>query len=576
MNFTTTEAKSKENPKSEKATASPGWAEWLMRPAVLLRATFLVTLLIYLRTITFDWVFDDHVQVVLNPWLSSWSSVKQMFTLHSWAFSDYGFAGKFYRPLFLVWLLINNKLFHGLPGWFHLAGIGLHVAVVYLAYLTARRLLKDDRLAGIAVLLFALHPTKVESVAWVAGLTEPLLALFFFGCVLAYLRWQQTGCSETKWMVISTMCFAGAIFSKETAVFAPLLIAMHYWFAERKQDSRIRGTVQLALPYSGIGVAYWLIRLKVMSGIAQLSGSLSVAKTIYTVPVAFWWYVKHTVWPFGLSLLYPEMIVKSPSLLTFVLPLVSLVMFAGAFLWFARTSRTILLMGAWALLTILPPVGAILLIQPHDRYLYLPSFGGAVIVAELLGRWNLKTSMLAAIVLVTAIPFAFTSFRTTTYWEDDLHIFERGMEVAPDNPAARTFYAGALMGSGEKEKAFAIMLEGIRLRPDSPNLTLQLAQMYESAEKPDEAKKLYERTLTLNADARFIGMCHYSLGNLAQKQGNYSETEAEFRKAITASPTAAGYHQALGIVLRHQGRETEARQEFRQEEQIRLLRTRNF
>jgi tetratricopeptide (TPR) repeat protein len=576
MNSTAAEVKSEKNPESERALASPGWAEWLMRPAVLLRATFLLTLLIYLRTITFDWVFDDHVQVVLNPWLSSWSSVKQMFTLHSWAFSDYGFAGKFYRPLFLVWLLVNNKLFHGLPGWFHLAGIGLHVAVVYLAYLTARRLLKEDRLAGIAVLLFALHPTKVESVAWVAGLTEPLLALFFFGCVLAYLRWQQTGCSETRWLAISTVCFAGAIFSKETAVFAPLLIAMHYWFAEEGHDGRVRGTAYLALPYFGIGLAYWLIRLKVMSGIAQLSGSLSIAKTIYTVPIAFLWYVRHTVWPFGLSLLYPEMIVKSPSLGRFVLPLAGLLMLAGGFLWLVRKSHTMLLMVAWAFLTILPPVGAILLIQPHDRYLYLPSFGIAVIVAELLGRWNLKISTLAAIVLVIAIPFAVTSFRTTTYWEDDLHIFERGMEVAPDNPAARTFYAGALMGNGEKKKAFAIMLEGIRLRPDSANLTLQLAQMYESSEKPDEARRLYERTLMLNADARFIGMCHYSLGNLAQKQGNYSETEVEFRKAIAASPTAAGYHQALGIVLRRQGRETEARQEFQQEEQIRLLRTRNF
>jgi predicted negative regulator of RcsB-dependent stress response len=573
MNPTAAEIEARTSRVPERArTSRREWALWLMRPAVLLRGTVVLTFLIYIRTITFDWVFDDHVQVVLNPWLSTWGSLKQMFTLHSWAFSDYGFAGKFYRPMYLVWLLVNNKLFGGLPGWFHLAGLFLHVAVVILAYLTARRLLKDDRSAAVAALLFALHPGKVEAVAWVAGLTEPLLAVFFFGTVLAYLRWQQDEPRAIRWLWISVACFAGALFSKETAVFAPCLILVHFWQQENKPG--LKPVLQLATPYFVVGLGYWIIRLKVMSGIAQLGGKFSIAKTIYTVPMALCWYVQHTLWPFGLSLLYPEMVVRSALTAQFIVPVLVLFAMLAVFIVVARKSSLALLMGLWFVLTILPPVGAVLLVQPHDRYLYIPMFGAAVIGADLIGRLKQKTAL--AIVGLIAVAFTIGSYRTTSYWEDDLHIFARGMEKAPNNTAARSFYAGALTAAGQKDQAFAVMLEGYRQRPESANISLALAQMYESNGDVSEARKYYEHTLTLEADARFIGMCHYNLGALAEKDGKLDQAELEYRMAIQSAPTAAGYHQRLGILLRERGRQDEARAEFAKEQAIRVTRTRNF
>src|SRR6267378_5172608 len=83
----------------------PSWTGRLMCPGVLLRITFALTFLVYARTVTFDWVFDDHLQVAMNPWLDSWRSLKLMFTLQSWAFSDFTMPAKFYRPMYLVWLL---------------------------------------------------------------------------------------------------------------------------------------------------------------------------------------------------------------------------------------------------------------------------------------------------------------------------------------------------------------------------------------------------------------------------------------------------------------------------------------
>ncbi len=554
------------------STQGRAWYEWFLRPAVLLRLTFALTAVIYARTITFDWVFDDHIQVVLNPWLSSWSSLKQMFTLHSWAFSDYGFAGTYYRPLYLVWLLINNKLFGGTPGWFHLAGVFLHAGAVWLAYLTARRLLKDDRTAAIAALLFALHPAKVESVAWVAGLTDPLLAVFFFGSVLGYLKWQQSESREGKWLWISVACFAAALFSKETAVFAPLLLLTHFGLSEER-GNRLRGVAKLAVPYAVAGIVYFGIRAIVMKGTTNLGASLSIAKTIYTLPEAFLWYVQHTVWPFGLSLFYPEMIVRSAGG-RFVVPLVIDVALLIGLAWLVRKSVTGTVMGLWFVLMLLPPLGAVLVVQPHDRYLYIPSFGAAVIVAGVVGK--LPSRWAATVVAVIAVAFAVGSYRTTSYWEDDLHVFARSMEVAPGNPDARTAYAGSLMEAGQKERAISVLEEGFRRRPDSAKLALMLAQTFQSNGDWQTAKRYYDEMLSLTGDSRLMAMGHYGLGSLEEEQGNLQAAEEQYRRAISTATTAAGYHQRLGFLLQREGRAEEAKAEFAKEQEIRKQRTRNF
>jgi tetratricopeptide (TPR) repeat protein len=570
---------------SAKSSARPlaplntGWAAWWMRPAVLLRLTFLLTFLVYVRTITFDWVFDDHLQVTMNPWLASWGSLKQIFTLHSWAFTDYEVPAKFYRPLYLVWLLANNQLFHGMPGWFHLAGVFLHLGVVYLAFLTARRLMKDERLAAIAALLFALHPSKVESVAWVAGLTEVLLAVFFFGTVLAYLRWVQgdlddaDGARRDRWLVTSGLCFAGAIFSKETAVLAPVLIFAHYWMSKTWQG-RSREVVKLVSPYVLVGIAYWMIRLEVMHGVAQLNGRLSASKTILTIPEALWWYIGHVVWPFGLSLYYPEMIVRTASVTAFVLPAIALAGLAAAYWRFARKSATAKLMGFWFVLTLLPPVVAILLLQPHDRYLYLPTFAFAVVAAMLINKLDMTKA--ALVVGAIVIAFAAGSFITSCYWEDDLHIFERALVKAPDNMSVRSLLGGLLVDSGQKDRAFSIMLDGYSRHPDSVNLSFAIAQLYQNQNQFPEARKFLEHTLTLDADERVIALCHFSMGTMAQSEKNFDEAVLEYRKAIALSPGSAGFHQSLGTVLRVQGNIAEANEEFEKEKQIRQMRTRNF
>src|SRR5207248_2866153 len=143
---------------------------WLV-PAVILLAVAAA----YAYTLTFEFVYDDQAQIVATSYVHSWRFVPRYFQEHLWSHKISG-AGSYYRPLFLLWLLTNHTLFGLRPEWWHLTTVGIHLTVTLLFYLVTVRLARDRITAAMAALMFGLHPVHVESVAWVSGVSDPLVA----------------------------------------------------------------------------------------------------------------------------------------------------------------------------------------------------------------------------------------------------------------------------------------------------------------------------------------------------------------------------------------------------------------
>src|SRR5207247_697512 len=139
-----------------------------------------------------------------------------------------GFPGNYYRPLFLLWFLLNYTLFDGWPPGWHLTSVLLHALASLLVWLTARRLVGPSA-ALIAGAVFALHPIHVEAVAWVSGVTEPLLAVCLLGSFWSHLHSVEGGADSGRWRALSLLAYALALSSKETAVVLPLLLIAHSW-----------------------------------------------------------------------------------------------------------------------------------------------------------------------------------------------------------------------------------------------------------------------------------------------------------------------------------------------------------
>ena len=142
-------------------------------------ATLLVVLALalaavaYINTVGFAFVYDDIPQVIQNPRVHTWEHAPRLFVEHVWSQIS-GQPGNYYRPFFEFWFLINYTLFGLHPAGWHLATVAVHLLVIGLVYLLLKRVTGDRVTAAIATVLFAVHPTHIESVAWVSGVTDPL------------------------------------------------------------------------------------------------------------------------------------------------------------------------------------------------------------------------------------------------------------------------------------------------------------------------------------------------------------------------------------------------------------------
>src|SRR5579872_5798315 len=153
----------------------------------LLSLLFLCSVLPYLNTLFNDFVYDDSVQVLENPYIQSFRHIGQIFTTSAWSFTGRG-PSNYYRPMMSLGYLFCYEIF-GRSAWgFHAVNIGLHAAVTGAVFLAGRRLFQSRSVAFWAAALFALHPIHTESVAWIGGVTDLEVTFFYLLAFFFYLK----------------------------------------------------------------------------------------------------------------------------------------------------------------------------------------------------------------------------------------------------------------------------------------------------------------------------------------------------------------------------------------------------
>ena len=209
-----------------------------------LAVLFLVLLaaLPYLNTLTNAFVYDDRQQVLENPYIHSFRYLGRIFGSTVWTFEGAQGATNYYRPLMTFAYLLAYKAFGLIPFGFHLMNLALHIAVVLLVFAVAERLFRDRLLSLIAAGLFALHPIHTESVAWIAGITDLELSVFFLLTFLLYLRLSKTESESTaapSWLsyIPILIAYLFCLLSKEQALVLPaLLIVYEHFYREGAEE----------------------------------------------------------------------------------------------------------------------------------------------------------------------------------------------------------------------------------------------------------------------------------------------------------------------------------------------------
>jgi len=556
-------------------------SSFLFRAGVMETLACGLAALVYAATLSFGFVYDDVPQILKNPAIRDWRFVTQYFTEHVWAAIYPGVSGNYYRPVFLLWLRLNYALFGNAPAGWHLTSVACHVMATWLVFRLTQKLSGNRLTAFLAGLLFGLHPAHVENVAWISGVTDPLTACFFLGSLCAFFSYRQS--RKGAWAAISLGLFALALLSKETAVVLPLLIfaavviqpfvirgleALEDEGVTGKSAERFSAALRSCAPYVLLTLIYAAVRYRALGGWSHPTISIGWSAVLLTWPSVLWFYVRHLVVPSHLSEFYALDYVRHFAPGPVLIPLVMVVV-AMLALYFAVRTLAQKKAAQFAVALIVVPLLPVLDLRSltvgdivHDRYLYLPSAGVAILLALVLVEMGSRSSerssesgrrlhlfaMTIAILICAA--FAALTVLQQMQWASDILLYSRGLESAPANPTVRDNLANALLEADQPARAIPLYLEVISANPGFWRSNYNLGFAYYKTSNYPASEEYLQRAIKIDpSDSdQYI---YLALTELHMKK--LPEAADNAWLAIAHNPHARGYHSVLGLIYEMAG-----------------------
>ncbi len=549
---------------------------YLRRPAILLSAVALIIFFLYISTLSFEFVWDDHVQVESNPLVLSWKAVPRAFHSSLWFPMTPDGKGNYYRPFFTIWSVLNHSLFGFRPWGWHLTNVLLHILASCLLFVLLRRMQVEYWAAAIATLVFAVHPVHIEPVAWVSAGADTLATALYLLTFLAYLQSREdNGRWRIGWSLVSWSLFACALLTKEMVVTFPVILALYLWFccAETPQPGVIRRIGKIlgaSLPYVVLNVLYLAERTRVLHSFSQTQKNYGPLVTLITLPKVLINYMRILIFPGGLTGFYYTPYVRDINFASFILPALGLALIALFVYWWSRRERDPLItfFGIWIPICLAP-----VLYLPafkngdfvRDRYIYLPSVGFAYLLAKAIRKIPLRlpgstTPWLqpAAVALMSGA-CAFGVLTQQVYWAEDLLVFHRGYTLYPQNTAAVKNLAYAFNQSGDPASAMSLLQQALTADPDDYFSHWVLAVVDSQFHQDEQAKQELSKAVSLNPQY-FLETPHglTNLGIAFANAHEYDRAENCLRRALEIQPDASPALVYMGLVLLRTNRTADA------------------
>ncbi len=496
--------------------------------------------------------FDDPEYVTNNPFVATGLSLENV--SRAWT----AFHSSNWHPLTWMSHQLDVSLFGLDAGAHHGVNAALHALNAVLCFLFLKSATGRVGPSVFVAAAFAVHPLRVQSVAWISERKDLLSAACFFLALLAWLRYARRP-SSTRYLLALCACGAGLL-AKPSVVPLPLvLLLVDLWPLERHRgpEARSLGALFLEkLPFLGLAVASTVVTVLAQDASGALStlDEFSWSTRLATAASAPLLYVAHTAVPLGLAYFYPHPAITDPASWS---PLGALALAGGlAVLAGGAASTLTLLRGAgsspearaasgadrpgaaiatgwlWFLLTLAPMAGLVQVGEQlwADRYAYLSTVGLLIAVAFPLARFRFAP-------FVGALALAGWSAGTVLAlpaWKDSRSLFERALETTQRNYMAHAGLANVLREEGAIEPAREQYEAALAIYPEFPEALFNLGLLEQEAGRPARAEELYRASLAIvpdNADA------HLNLAAVLAQAGRLQEALESLAAVLSLDPS---------------------------------------
>jgi tetratricopeptide (TPR) repeat protein len=498
--------------------------------------------------------FDDPGYVTENPRVTGGLTLDAV----RWAMTSGYFAN--WHPLTWISHMVDVQLFGMNAGAHHVTNLVLHVVDALLVFFLFSRMTGAAWRSAVVAALFAVHPTHVESVAWVSERKDVLSTLFWMLTMWAYLAYTRDPRPRRYALVL--VAFSLGLMSKPMLVTLPcVLFLLDVWPLKRAVIGESPRAVWLHLGYEklpllALAAASSVITFLVQrtSGAVESLTRLPLSVRLANAVVAYWSYITKLVWPTRLALLYPYP--KSIFIGTVLAILVALIVASIAVARAARTRPYLLVGWLWFLGTLVPVIGIVQVgKQPMaDRYTYVPSIGLFVMVVwgttELLQRLRVPRAMLATLALAAISIFALLARQQVDRWQSGIVLWRYTVAVTEDNHLAENNLGWDLARAGTSAEAIPHYQESVRLNPRFVGARTNLALAWVAVGRDDKAVEQFEEALRLEP-GNYLVEAH--LASALSRQGRLDEAVSHFNEVIRMKPDYVEAHNSLGLTLARKG-----------------------
>ncbi|MFN0152265.1 MAG: tetratricopeptide repeat protein [bacterium] len=492
--------------------------------------------------------YDDTIYVTRNAAVRDGLS----FAGARWAFST-THAGNWHPATWLSHML-DAQLFGLAPRGHHLTSVVLHAANAVLLFLILQGITRACWRSALVAALFALHPTRVESVAWVAERKDVLSTFFWFASIYAYVAYTRAprgGAAGGRYALAAAL-FALGLLSKPMLVTLPLtLLVLDYWPLGRMNGERpLRVLALEKAPLFALAAVSAVVTFVVQRG-AHAVGTLETYGPLTRVAnalVATATYLRQVVWPGDLAVFYPY---SRESLGVAPVAAAAILIVSISFLAYrARASHPAFAAGwCWFVVTLLPVIGLVQVGEQSraDRYTYVPYVGLFVAAVWELARvaasgTRARAAGVAAICAVAA--FGAATNVQARHWRTSETLFTHALRVTKENSLAHNNLGHALNESGRFTEAVPHFQEALRIRPDYAHAHTNLVRALCMANRLDDAARELSRWLDGRPDD---AVAIANLAGVRLQQGDFDGAVRLFTDAAAREPENAATQRGLGL-----------------------------
>lgn len=463
-----------------------------------------LTFWLYLPTQNFEFIkYDDGDYVYDNPVVKGGLTAAGL----KWAFSDVSHAN--WHPLTWLSLMTDVELFGMKPGPMHLVNASMHALAAGLLFLwlvqlaggrrldgrtvgqldggtvgqlDGRTVRLSDRLtappfsglwlliaAAFGALLWALHPLRVESVAWISSRKDVLSVLFCLGGLMLYLKevrlhrltvppsdgstsltagrptvplFSNAGlatCSWRWWVALGLFCLG--YMAKPTMMVFPAFVALVEWW----ETGRVRWKPLLV--YGGVAAGLLGLTIFAQTGAMYLHIDLPWRLVNATISVAA--FVRQFFWPTGMAVFYPYNLPYPVGICAMGIGTVTVLAVLAVICW--KRAPTITLGLVWFAAALVPVLGLIQVgsASRADRYTYLSTLGFSIIAAigvvallRRLGRNRLIAGMVCVALAGVCLVEGAVARDYLREWRNTVALFSHAVANTERNAMAYTTLGG--------------------------------------------------------------------------------------------------------------------------------------